>query len=67
MDFNALVSKLNGFTSEKELTAAYKAFRQDPLIWQGFNQLKEDARLVNVLEKQKMPLNIGDIFFGPGF
>ena len=61
MDFNALVSKLNGFTSEKELTAAYKAFRQDPLIWQGFNQLKEDARLVNVLEKQKMPLNAGTL------
>ena len=61
MEFNALVTKLNGLTTEKELTTAYKALRQDPVIWQGFVLLKEDARLVNALEKQKKPLNAGTL------
>ena len=61
MQFIDLISRINNLINHDEVSAYFKAIRQDPLIWQGFQLISADERVLTDLTDQKTRLNPGTL------
>ncbi|HQK05993.1 MAG TPA: hypothetical protein PK558_08435, partial [Anaerolineaceae bacterium] len=61
MRYLDLITTLNHLTQKQEAVVQFKALRQDPFIWEEFQQLTEDSPVITSLTRQGMPLNPGTL------